>query len=159
MKGAFGLTNGYFNMVSPLVHLERKVSCVSHRGSYTDGISKIKIHPPRIMKFTNPPLTRTSDFLSPRFREATSHPASPSPGSVRLSPDFIQPPAKRPCPYSNRQLQILSMLAEGYSSEGVAERLNISRETVRTHRQHILRRSDRPNMIASITEALRAEWI
>lgn len=105
------------------------------------------------------PLTRTSDYLSPRFRESTSHPKSPSPGSMRLSSDFLQPPAKRPCPYSDRQLEILGMLAEGYSSEGVAEQLQISRETVRTHRQHILRRSDRPNMIASITEALRAEWI
>ena len=111
------------------------------------------------MNLNNAPFTRTSDFLSPRFREATSHPKSPSPGSVRLSADFIQPPAKRPCPYSERQIEILGMLAEGYSSGAVAERLGISRETVRTHRQHILRRSSRPNMIASVTEALRAEWI
>ena len=111
------------------------------------------------MNLTNAPFTRTADFLSPRFREATSHPQSPSPGSVRLSADFIQPPVKRPCPYSDRQIQILRMLADGYSSEGVAEHLGISRETVRTHRQHILRRSNRPNMIASVTEALRAEWI
>ena len=107
----------------------------------------------------NAPFTQTADFLSPRFREATSHPKSPSPGSVRLSEEFIQPPARRHCPYSNRQLEILGLLAEGYSSEGVAEQLDISRETVRTHRQHILRRSNRPNMIASITEALRAKWI
>lgn len=111
------------------------------------------------MTLTNAPLTRTSDFLSPRFREATSHPKSPSPGSVRLSPEFIHAPAQRTCPYSRRQLEILGLLAEGYTSVDVAQRLRISRETVRTHRQHILRRSERPNMIASITEALRAEWI
>ena len=111
------------------------------------------------MKPSTAPLTRTADFLSPRFREATSHPKSPSPGSVRLSSEFLGAPARRNCPYSTRQLEILGLLAEGYSSEGVAEVLQISRETVRTHRQHILRRSDRPNMIASITEALRAKWI
>ena len=111
------------------------------------------------MNLRNAPFTQSADFLSPRFREATSHPKSPSPGSVRLSPEFLPTPERRRCPYSSRQLEILGLLAEGYSSQAVAEALEISRETVRTHRQHILRRSDRPNMIASVTEALRARWI
>ena len=62
-------------------------------------------------------------------------------------------------PYSNRQLEILKLLSKGLNSGEVAEELGISRETVRTHRQHILRRAGAPNMLAIVTEAVRANWI
>lgn len=111
------------------------------------------------MNITTAPLTRSADFLRPSLREVSAR-REAAPGlSVRPVPNASPAHVERRCPYSERQLQILELLAEGHTSEAVASRLHISRETVRTHRQHILRRSGRPNMIASITEALRAGWI
>jgi PAS domain S-box-containing protein len=42
-------------------------------------------------------------------------------------------------PLTPRQLQVLKMLAGGCSTSGIADRLHISRETVRNHVRHILR--------------------
>ena len=63
------------------------------------------------------------------------------------------------CPYSDRQLQILRLLAEGLTTNAVATRLHISVDTARTHRQHILSRSERANMIAVVVDCARRGWI
>lgn len=63
------------------------------------------------------------------------------------------------CPYSNRQLEILKLLAEGKKTAEISNSLFISVDTVRTHRQHILQRSVRSNMTATVVDCVRKGWI
>ena len=77
-----------------------------------------------------------------------------------VDPDLDRP-AQRPAPVkpvpalehplSGRQLQILTMIADGMSSVTIAERLVVSPETVRTHIKQLLRRleaKDRAHAVA-----------
>ena len=43
--------------------------------------------------------------------------------------------------FTKRELEILSYLAEGYSSKAISEKLFLSVETVRTHRKNVLRKA------------------
>jgi len=63
------------------------------------------------------------------------------------------------CPFSDRQLQILRLLAEGRTTAEISETLFISSDTVRTHRQHILQRSESSNMTATVVNCVRKGWI
>lgn len=63
------------------------------------------------------------------------------------------------CPFSDRQLQILRLLAEGRTTAQVSKSLFISADTVRTHRQHILQRSSHENMTSTVVECVRKGWI
>ena len=63
------------------------------------------------------------------------------------------------CPFSDRQLQILRLLAEGRTTAEISEALFISSDTVRTHRQHILQRSENANMTATVVNCVRRGWI
>lgn len=45
---------------------------------------------------------------------------------------------------SERELEVLWLVAEGLSDRGIAERLFISLKTVETHVRHILTKLDRP---------------
>ena len=62
-------------------------------------------------------------------------------------------------PYSERQLEIIKLLAQGLSTDAIAKALFISSDTVRTHRQHILSRSEKPNMISVVIDCVRQGWI
>ncbi len=116
------------------------------------------------------PYSKSTDFDRSRFRFSNVRPQSLRPldtarpphsstqTTVPVAPSVeVAPPAC--CPYSERQLEILQLLAEGFSSAQVAEVLEISTETVRTHRQHILQRTDRRNMVSLIVQAVRQNWI
>ncbi len=104
-----------------------------------------------------PPAART-DHNSAGFRSAGAPPRNirytqlPEQSAAAAAP----PPS---CPYSDRQIEVLKLLAEGFSSAECAGVLEISTETVRTHRQHILHRSDRRNMVSLIVQAVRLNWI
>lgn len=47
--------------------------------------------------------------------------------------------------FSKRELEILKLISEGLNSKMIGERLNISTETVTTHRRNILSKSNAPN--------------
>ncbi len=49
--------------------------------------------------------------------------------------------------FSNREVEIISLLAEGLSSVEIANKLHISNETVRNHRKNILEKADCKNMV------------
>ncbi len=54
-----------------------------------------------------------------------------------------QPPEPRPAPrLSSREREVLQLLAEGKTSQQIARRLFVSRKTVDTHRQHIMKKLD-----------------
>ncbi|MFK8056894.1 MAG: response regulator transcription factor [Saprospiraceae bacterium] len=68
-------------------------------------------------------------------------------------------PGANDCPFSDRQLQILRFLAEGRTTAEISKSLFISSDTVRTHRQHILQRSDQANMTATVVDCVRKGWV
>jgi len=63
------------------------------------------------------------------------------------------------CPFSERHLQILRFLAEGKTTAEISKLLFISSDTVRTHRQHILQRSEQVNMTATVVHCVRKGWL
>jgi NarL family two-component system response regulator LiaR len=53
-----------------------------------------------------------------------------------LSQPADQPPA--PEPLTEREVEVLQLVAQGYSNQGIADQLVISEATVRTHVSNIL---------------------
>ncbi len=60
---------------------------------------------------------------------------------------------------SNRQVEVLSLLAKGLMSKQIAERLNISSNTVNRHRQDIIAALNVPNTIAAVEIGLKMKLI
>ncbi len=56
---------------------------------------------------------------------------------------------------SNREHQTLSLIADGYATKHIAERLNISVDTVETHRKNLLRKLEAVNMAEAVATAFR----
>jgi DNA-binding CsgD family transcriptional regulator len=67
--------------------------------------------------------------------------------------------SKHSIPLTNREIQILEQVAEGRSSKEVAEKLNLSINTVFTHRKNILRKTGAKNIMAVIILATRHRLI
>ena len=71
-------------------------------------------------------------------------------GKSKLKPEKIAPkqpagknlPAAKPLTLSNREIEVLTLLAEGLSTKTLAEQLNISHFTARNHIQNILAKLD-----------------
>ena len=55
---------------------------------------------------------------------------------------------------SNREREVLGLLAEGYSTRQIAEKLFLSPETVRTHRKHLMAKLDIHNISRLVKFAL-----
>ncbi|NRB54006.1 MAG: PAS domain-containing protein [Saprospiraceae bacterium] len=62
-------------------------------------------------------------------------------------------------PFSKREMEIIRLLADGYSAQEVAERLYLSYHTIRTHRQNILKRLDCRNTVQLIAKCIRNGYI
>lgn len=60
---------------------------------------------------------------------------------------------------SRREIELLRLLAEGYSSDRAAEKLNISAHTVSTHRKNMLRRTNLNSTVELIIYAIRYKLI
>ena len=56
---------------------------------------------------------------------------------------------------SNREVDVLKLLAEGYSSKEIADYLNISSETVNTHRKNILSKTKFKNLTQAVIHFVR----
>lgn len=57
--------------------------------------------------------------------------------------------------FTQREIEILQLLAEGHTSSELASMLNISIDTVRTHRQNIVAKSPRSNITSIIAHSIR----
>ncbi|GAB3204606.1 DNA-binding NarL/FixJ family response regulator [Pontibacter aydingkolensis] len=60
---------------------------------------------------------------------------------------------------SDREMDIVRYLAEGYKSKEIAEKLFISENTVRTHRRNLLRKFDLRTSSELIAMAVKLKWI
>ena len=62
-------------------------------------------------------------------------------------------------PLSNRELEVLKLLAEGWSNKEIAEFLHISIKTVETHRHRIMEKLKLKNITDLVKYALRTKLI
>lgn len=56
------------------------------------------------------------------------------------------------------QLEILELVAEGLTDEAIGKRLGKSRETIRTHMNHMMARMHVHTRAAAVAVALRQGW-
>ncbi len=77
--------------------------------------------------------------------------------------DTAAPPAAPPAaaeepqlrPLSEREKEILQLIAKGASNSEAAKMLNVSKATVRTHLEHIYRKLEVTNRVEAVTEGIR----
>ena len=62
-------------------------------------------------------------------------------------------------PFSDREHEILRLIASGKTSEQIAERLKISHLTVKAHRRNMMRKLDVNNTAELITKALEMGFL
>lgn len=60
---------------------------------------------------------------------------------------------------TNRELEVLRLLAMGHTNRQIAERLFISPDTVKTHLEHIYQKLGAPDRTAAVAEAMRRQII
>jgi DNA-binding CsgD family transcriptional regulator len=79
----------------------------------------------------------------------------PSYIDVNVANDFIASKIE----VTAREKQVLQMLAEGKSSKEISAVLNISKQTVDTHRKNMLRKNNLVNTNELVGKAIRLGWI
>ena len=62
-------------------------------------------------------------------------------------------------PFSKREIEIIRLLADGFSAHEVADKLYLSYHTIRTHRQNILKRLECRNTVQLIAKCIRNGYI
>lgn len=60
---------------------------------------------------------------------------------------------------SDREVEILKLVADGYSSKQVADKLFLSELTVNTHRRNMLKKTNQPNVAALVSYAKQNQWL
>ena len=60
-----------------------------------------------------------------------------------------------PCPLSEREIEVLSKIAEGKNTKEIASELNISKNTVDVHRRHIMDKTGCNSIASLIRYAIR----
>lgn len=73
--------------------------------------------------------------------------------SGRITDRYVQATRTRTVALSERELEVLALLAEGRSNKGIATELFVSEATVKTHVQHILRKLHADNRTAAVAAA------
>jgi DNA-binding NarL/FixJ family response regulator len=78
----------------------------------------------------------------------------PPPGDTAATeaPSSQEPPLK---PLSDREREILQLIAKGVSNSEAARLLNLSKATIRTHLEHIYRKLEVTNRVEAVTEGIR----
>lgn len=68
-------------------------------------------------------------------------------------------PAPIPHPFTERELQVIRLFAEGRTAAEVGDVLHLATGTVRTHRRNILQKSDCANMTAVVATCIKEGWV
>jgi len=61
--------------------------------------------------------------------------------------------------FSKREIEVIRLLAEGYGTKNIADKLYISPATAETHRKNILRKSGCDNSVMLVARSLSEGWI
>ncbi len=79
-------------------------------------------------------------------------PAVAAAPAVQPASAVEDPPLK---PLSDREREILQLIAKGISNSEAARMLNLSKATIRTHLEHIYRKLEVTNRVEAVTEGIR----
>lgn len=60
---------------------------------------------------------------------------------------------------TKRELQIAKLLADGFNSKDISERLHISVETVHSHKKNMLSKSDSKNSVMLVARCIKSGLI
>ncbi len=60
---------------------------------------------------------------------------------------------------TDREIQVLGLIAQGMSSVRIAQKLEITFEAVKVHRRNMLRKSEAQNTFALIRMAIKTRWL
>ncbi len=85
-------------------------------------------------------------------RKLLKHFRVTAPGEAELPPMAAEPLLK---PLSEREKEILQLIAKGVSNSEAARMLTVSKATIRTHLEHIYRKLEVTNRVEAVTEGLR----
>jgi len=82
---------------------------------------------------------------------------APVDSADRLVPEVVQPLAQEPAlrPLSDRETEILQLIAKGVSNTEAASALKLSKATIRTHLEHIYQKLEVSNRVEAVTEGIR----
>jgi DNA-binding CsgD family transcriptional regulator len=83
----------------------------------------------------------------------------PGPPSFTVYSLHSREEAGKSCPLTERELEILGLLSDGYSSLNIAARLSLSHATVRNHVQRILQKMNVHSQVQAVAVSLRKRWI
>ena len=61
--------------------------------------------------------------------------------------------------FTKREMEVLDLIGEGFSSKQIAGKLFISISTVETHRRHMLEKMEVKNSMQLIRHATHALWL
>ncbi|NTX53514.1 response regulator transcription factor, partial [Myxococcus llanfairpwllgwyngyllgogerychwyrndrobwllllantysiliogogogochensis] len=74
------------------------------------------------------------------------------PTPAAANPSLEEPLLK---PLSDREREILQLIAKGVSNSEAARLLSLSKATIRTHLEHIYRKLEVTNRVEAVTEGIR----
>lgn len=89
--------------------------------------------------------------------EPDASPAPTEPVAPAAAPEPSATPAIEPAhkPLSDRESEILQLIAKGVSNSEAAKLLDLSKATIRTHLEHIYRKLEVTNRVEAVTEGIR----
>lgn len=73
----------------------------------------------------------------------------------RRTPAFTPQPGEAATVLTDRELEILQIIAKGLSNNEAAKVLGLSKATIRTHLEHIYEKLDVTNRVEAVTEGIR----
>ncbi|RMG17083.1 MAG: DNA-binding response regulator [Deltaproteobacteria bacterium] len=77
---------------------------------------------------------------------------TPEDSQVGPAPDALE---EEPVQLTDREIEILQLIAKGLSNSEAAKVLEVSKATVRTHLEHIYQKLDVTNRVEAVTEGIR----
>ena len=96
--------------------------------------------------------------VDPDAGPVPGEPVTPPPAPSTLkSPEPAPSGASEPLlkPLSNRETELLQLIAKGVSNSEAARLLNLSKATIRTHLEHIYQKLEVTNRVEAVTEGIR----
>lgn len=91
--------------------------------------------------------------VEPDSGPVPTEPVAPSPAPEALKPAAASEPQHKPL--SNRETELLQLIAKGVSNSEAARLLNLSKATIRTHLEHIYHKLEVTNRVEAVTEGIR----
>jgi DNA-binding NarL/FixJ family response regulator len=96
-----------------------------------------------------PPATTAPEAVPSAVPQASAPEAAPQADSeASLDEPLLKP-------LSDREREILQLIAKGVSNSEAAKLLNLSKATIRTHLEHIYRKLEVTNRVEAVTEGIR----